>query len=80
MGFNHAKHQILFTQNNRLLGSSDSEQLTKRMVVRPPVRSNGRTYKILVMFLFFRRQISELPQPIAAKLCHMIETGVSFIN
>jgi len=29
--FNHAKHQILFTQNNRFMGSS--EQLTKRMVV-----------------------------------------------
>jgi len=33
VGFNHAKHQILFPQNNRLMGSSDSEQLTKRMVV-----------------------------------------------
>ena len=33
MGFNHAKHPILFTQNNRLMGSSDFEQLTKRMVV-----------------------------------------------
>ena len=33
MGFNHAKHQIPFTQNNRRMGSSDSEQLTKRMVV-----------------------------------------------
>jgi len=33
VGFNHAKHQILFTQNNRLMVSSDSEQLTKRMVV-----------------------------------------------
>ena len=31
MDFNHAKHQILFTQNNRFMGSS--EQLTKRMVV-----------------------------------------------
>jgi len=48
--------------------------------VRPPVRSNGRSYKMLVMFLFFRRQISELPQPIAAKLCHMIGTSVNFIN
>ena len=33
MDFNHAKHQILFTQNNRLMGSSDSEQLTKHVVV-----------------------------------------------
>ena len=31
MDFNHAKHQILFTQNNRFMGSS--KQLTKRMVV-----------------------------------------------
>jgi len=27
MDFNHAKHQILFTQNNRFMGSS--EQLNK---------------------------------------------------
>ena len=41
---------------------------------RPPVRSNGRSYKMLVMFLFFFRQVpSELPQLIALKLCHMIE-------
>jgi len=33
-----------------------------------------------MFFFFFRRQISELPRPIAAKLCHMIGTGVSFIN
>ena len=50
------------------------------VVVRPPVRSNGKTYKMLVMFSFFRRQISELPRPIAAKLCHMIGTVVNFIN
>ena len=31
MDFNHAKHQILFTQNNRFMGLP--EQLTKRMVV-----------------------------------------------
>jgi len=47
---------------------------------RPPVRSNGRSYKMLVMFLFVRRQISELPRPIAAKLRHMIGTCVNFIN
>jgi len=50
------------------------------LIIRPPVRSNGRSYKMLVMFLFFRRQISELPWPIAAKLCHMIGTCVNFIN
>ena len=54
---------------------------TVEKLIRPPVRSNGRTYKMLVMFsIFFRRQISELPLPIAAKLCHMIGTGVYFIN
>jgi len=31
MDFNHDKHQILFTQNNQFMGSS--EQLTKRIVV-----------------------------------------------
>jgi len=43
-------------------------------VIRPPVRSNGRTYKMLVMFLFFQSVglISEIPRPITVKLCHMI--------
>jgi len=50
------------------------------LVVRPPVRSNRRTYKMLVMFSFFQRVISELPRPITAKLRHMIGTGVYFIN
>ena len=50
-------------------------------VIRPPVRSNGRTYKMLVMFFFFfQRLISELPRPIAAKLRHMIAACVYFIN
>jgi len=41
--------------------------------IRPPVRSNGRTYKMLVMFFFFfQHQISELPRPIDVKLCHTI--------
>jgi len=39
------------------------------LLVRPPVRSNGRSYKMLVMFFFsFHRVISELPRPITAKL------------
>ena len=41
-------------------------------VIRPPVRSNGRTYKMLVMFFFFRQVPSAVPRPIAVKLCHMI--------
>jgi len=53
---------------------------TSVVFIRPPVRSNGRTYKILVMFLSFQRVVSELPRPITAKLRHMIGTGVYFIN
>ena len=50
-------------------------------VIRPPVYgSNGRSYKMLVMFLFFQRVISEFPRPITAKLRHMIGTCVYFIN
>ena len=49
-------------------------------LTRPPVRSNGRTYKMLWCFLLFSPQIFELTRPIAAKLCHMIGTGVNFIN
>jgi len=48
-------------------------------LIRPPVRSNGRSSILLVMF-FFQRVISELPQPITAKLRHMIRTCVYFIN
>jgi len=51
------------------------------LFIRPPVYgSNGRSYKMLVMFLFFQRVISELPRPITAKLRHMIGTCVYFIN
>jgi len=48
-------------------------------IVRPPVRSNGRTYKMLVMFLFFQCVISEIPRPITVKLCHMIGNWSYFI-
>jgi len=49
-------------------------------IFRPPVRSNGRTYKMLVMFLFFfQRVISEIPRPITVKLCHMIANWSYFI-
>jgi len=49
---------------------------------RPPVRSNGRTYKNArdVFSFFFQRVISELPRPITAKLRHMITACVYFIN
>jgi len=39
-----------------------------------------RPYKMLVMFSFFQRVISELPRPITAKLRHMIAACVYFIN
>ena len=48
--------------------------------IRPPETSvpvSGRAYVLPVMF--FQRQISELPPPIAEKLCHMIGTWPSFI-
>jgi len=54
-------------------------------VIRPPgtlvpggVRS-GRPYVLLQMFLFFRRATSELPRPIAVKLCHVIAIWVRLI-
>ena len=66
--------------------------------IRPPVRSNGMTYKMLVMFIgrpeppfrtglcftadvsFFRHAFSEVPRPIALKLCHMIRIWPYFIT
>jgi len=45
-----------------------------------PYGSNGRTYKMLVMFLsFFRHAFSEFPRPIALKLCHMVGIWPNFI-
>ena len=66
-------------------GRQDS-QVSKvvRQVIRPPVYgSNGRTYKMLVMFFFlsflFRHAFSEFPRPIALKLCHMVGIWPNFI-
>jgi len=50
----------------------------KIFTFRPPVRSNGRSYKMLVMF-FFRHAFSEFLRPIALKLCHLIGICVYFI-
>ena len=43
-------------------------------VFRPPgTISSGRAYVLPVIYLsFFRHAFSELPRPIALKLCHMI--------
>ena len=50
-------------------------------LIRPPERQFGRPYILPQMFFFyfFRHAISELAQPIAAKLCHMIAILVRFI-
>jgi len=44
------------------------------------VRVNGRSYKMIVMFLsFFRHAFSEFPRPIALKRCHMVGIWPNFI-
>ena len=62
--------ELTFGRPNKLLG-------------RPYV-STGRPYVLLQMFFFllyfFRRATSELPRPIAVKLCHMITIWVRFIT
>ena len=47
----------------------------------PVYGSNGRSYKMLEMFffLFSRHAFSELPRPIALKLCHMVGIWPNFI-
>jgi len=53
---------------------------TSDLIFRPPVRSNGRSSVLPVMFFFFfRHAFSEFPRPIALKLCHLIGICVSFI-
>ena len=52
------------------------------LLVRPPVYgSNGRSYKMLVMFFFFlfRHAFSEVSRPIALKLGHMVGKCLNFI-
>ena len=52
--------------------------LPECLLVTPPVRSNVRSSILSVMF-FFQRLVSELPRPIALKLCHMIGLWLNFI-
>ena len=53
------------------------------LLLRSPVRSNGRSSVLLVMYLLsfflFRHSFSELPRPIVLKLCHMVGIWMSFI-
>jgi len=56
----------------------------QNFLIRPPVYgSNGRSYKMLVMFFFiscfFHHAFSEVPRPIALKLGHMIGNWLNFI-
>jgi len=44
-----------------------------------PLRQYLRSYKMLVMFFFFRHAFSKVPRPIAAKLRHMIGNCLNFI-
>ena len=67
-----------------MLGSAErgTVGLISRKIIRPPVYgSNGRSYKMLVMFIyfFFRPPFSEFPRPISLKLCHLIGICVYFI-
>ena len=50
-------------------------------IIRPPVRSNGRSSVLPVMFFsFFIFSFSEFPLPIALKLYHLIGICVYFIT
>ena len=46
------------------------------IIIRPPVRSNGRSYKMLVMF--FSPRVLRVPS--ALKLCHLIGICVYLIT
>jgi len=51
------------------------------IIVRPPgtLVPGGLMFYCRCFLFFFRHTISELPRPIAAKLCHMIAIWVRFI-
>ena len=49
-------------------------------IIRPPVRSNGRSSVLPVMLSFFRHSFSEVPRTIALKLCHMVGMWCNFIT
>jgi len=54
----------------------------KHWLIRPPGTMNsGRASVLPVTFSFFiRHAFSEIPRPIALKLCHMIGIWLCFIN
>ena len=47
------------------------------LLIRPD--SSGRAYVLSQMFFLFRHAFSEVPRPIALKLCHMIGNWLNFI-
>ena len=69
-------------RSNEQLNCTQFDQLILGKIIRPP---EGRAYVLPVMYLlsfflyFFRHAFSELPQPIALKLCHMAGMWPYFI-
>ena len=52
-------------------------------LIRPPgttVPDGLMFYRRCFLFLFFRHAFSEIPRPIALKLCHMVGICLNFIN
>jgi len=53
------------------------------IIIRPPgttVPDGLMFYRRCFLFLFFRHAFSEIPQPIALKLCHVVGIWLNFIN
>jgi len=77
-----ALHSPLLCDTNHFNICQTINVTNKECIIRPPVYgSNGRTYKMLVMFsfFFFRPPFSEFPRLIALKLCHMVGICPNFI-
>jgi len=62
------------------LSLTNPRDACETMLIRPPVRSNGRTYKMLVMFFFFFSTPNlRAPSADCLKLCHTIGIWFYFI-
>ena len=87
--------KILHIPNGRGIGLSQSvriilEHMLNSMsfynlyhIIRPPgttVPDGLMFYRRCFLFLFFRHAFSEIPRPIALKLCHMVGMWLNFIN
>ena len=63
--------------------SGDGVLFSIDFFVRPPgttVPDGLMFYRRCFLFLFFRHAFSEIPQPIALKLCHVVGIWLNFIN